>query len=368
MEVKHGSEFYQIHSLRVYGPGKVNCDLDGSIKAISFGGYDRPMISGQKCRREIRKSIPDESRSTQTRELRARAQQRLLQASMSPAKAAEWAESIVDAFLGHDVKKKDDKKAKDAIKKAKNLAEGKEEKEKEEKNKDETTRVTLYELDWLDCTADAVAEGKIKNVTDLDITKAYGGYAEDIALFGRMKPTSITGAVSMGASYGVFAAKPQSQCFTVEDELLGFAKTKVAHLGMQPISADLHYNNALINFRLLVELCGKDRARAVKVLKDFVRYYAINGASSNSNGSSHSKNFVSFMLIEKLDGGCSGADAAFLAPVASLEEARDRILNARIARDVNMLCMPKVSPSASIFVNSSCVATGALSDLTDFIK
>lgn len=321
-------KYVVINFLRPVGPGAVNRGKSGELKSIEFGGEKRARESAQKgknSRNEYFKmttEIGEQSRSWGHwifTELRNR--------KVSEDQAKVWAKEILDNFLGHNTKKAEEKKKAEEEKKAKGGKAGKE----VDPLISETVRLFPEEKQEILTVIEDLAKGKLKDPKTFQFS--HTGTDERIAFDGRMRPTTIVGAVSMGHAFGVTAMATEADFFVAKDDFRNEAFYKddpnsSAHMGTSYLAAPIMHNCVEINRDQLVKNLNGDKVRADKAIGKLIEAICLHGSRSSSTNGSQTHTNAAYVVIEKMN--CPRSlGTAFEQPVNTLADAVKRIRSYR---------------------------------------
>ena len=336
-----------VHVLRFVGPGAVNRDRQGFLKSIMMG-TERLRFSSQKEKfsfREYFKRLIGLPISTQTRSLAAMTETELKNLGVKDDKARELAIALLDNFLSHNLKKKEAKKvakkaAEDkvaAAKKAENPDKKEEAPEKEEESTDtETVRIFPEEKEELLQACKDLASGKVKDASLIEFTHA--GIAIDIAMSGRMRPTRIPGAVTVGEAISINSLVSEEDFFTASDDLRNesfYEKDEAAFAmgGRRFLATAVMYEHVMINCERLLEDLGDKKPLSQRVMEEILEACHKAGPSSNSTNGAGTKTLASYIMVEKLAGEPRSLVPAFEIPVQTLAEGVQRIQKLKAAYD-----------------------------------
>jgi hypothetical protein len=312
----------------------------------------------------------------QTRQLIDRVIQELTIRNVEPEKARKLAHDLINNFLNHNTAKapkNEDAAAVDVPNTDKDTKpkKGKGKKEKKENSNDsEVVRIFPEESREIDQAAADLASGKIDDPKKVKFT--HTGVALAIALFGRMRPTFIPGALSVGEAIGIERLTNEEDFFTARDDYNkeDFYKKDpgaFAHSGTRHLASSTMYQNYQINIPLLLKNLNFDGDLAEDTLGQFLNAVYEAGPSSGSTNGAHTHTLTGYLMVEKLTSEPRSLEPAFEQPVTSLAEGVKRLQALKACYDKEI---PAAFVEFAAYFNDAgeLVDKGTLDNLREFIK
>lgn len=362
--------YLNLHIIQNFPASNLNRDDTGAPKECKFGGYRRSRISSQCLKRSIRThgAFNDEVRSgggdlgVRTKRLIDELVSIFAQNGKPEGEGPVMAEAVVSA-LGL-------KKAKNSEKTEYLLYLGCEEIE-------ELAAVAL--ANWETVMGDKKHEfGKeeAKKIGDiLTQRKKNGGYAADIALFGRMvaddKYMNVDAACQVAHAFSTHKAGMETDYYTAVDDLLPEGESGSDMIGVIEYASACFYKYANVNIEQLKANLGGNADLLQAALKGFVRS-SIESIPSGKQNSFAAHTPPCYIEVTLSDAPVSYANA-FSRPVApfgevSIEEASIKSLMEHSSKNEAFLgTAPRWRSTANYFGNGLSVPA-LLADLDGQLK
>ncbi len=318
------SRFIQLHLLTSYPPANLNRDDLGRPKTAIMGGASRLRVSSQSLKRAWRTSDAFEAAlkghvGTRTKMLGVLAYQRLVDQSVSHAKAIEWAAQIGGEFGNLKSLKTTEKKKLAKMDDADRLKQ-----ELSGLEIEQLVHVSPEEQADIDRLLDAMASrGSKAENNELSLLRMRHT-AADIALFGRMltyprSRYSTEAAAQVAHAISVHAVAIEDDFFTAVDDLNNGEKDSGAsHLGETEFAAGLFYLYLCIDKALLIKNLSDNEDLANITLAALIECAATVAPSGKQN-SFGSRARASYLLCETGDQQPRSLSVSFLKPIAAVD-------------------------------------------------
>lgn len=341
------SKFIQLHYLTSYPPSNLNRDDLGRPKTARMGGCERLRVSSQSLKRNWRTSdLFQQSLSgsigTRTKRIGVQVAEKLLDGGIAEKKANDWATDITKQF--------------GAIKKGSLEIE-------------QLVHVSPYERQQIDqLVALLIEEKRAPEKGELELLRSEN-MAVDIALFGRMLASSpefdIEAACQVAHAISVHAVTVEDDYFTAVDDLNTAADQGAAHIGESGFAAALYYGYVCIDRELLIDNLGGNQELANQAIKTLIEA-VVKVSPKGKQNSFASRAYASFAMLEKGEQQPRSLSAAFLKPVAGLEQS-DEAVERLIQQQQNFDQVYGDCADARVQFNAFS-GEGSLQALLDFIS
>jgi CRISPR system Cascade subunit CasC len=318
--------FIELHMIQNFSPANLNRDDTGNPKDCTFGGYRRARVSSQALKRAIRyekvfKDTTNVEPSTRTKLIFDGLTKRM---NVSDDKKESAKKVAVEFAKVYSSKKGNmDTNNPDKTSTALFMAE-QELDELATQLKELTWDEVLKEIEHLDSkkmkAETRINKSPVKPIVDEWIKKTkMRTSAPDIALFGRMladRPeTNVDAACQVAHALSTHRISMEMDFFTAVDDLQPKDKPGSAHMDITNFNSACFYRYARIDWNLLVENLGKDKALAHRTVEGFMRAAldAIPTGKQNAFAAQNPTNLA--LAIVREDGQSWNLANAFEEPV-----------------------------------------------------
>ena len=350
------SVFYGIHILRCVGPGGVNRGRNGEQKTITIGRSVRVRHSCYSEKAAIREFFKAKyaAMSKQSRKWVEWIENELTHGKIPAEEAGKWARGIMSKFMGH--KEEKEKKAQETGKKPKKAV---------------VVRLFPEEIKQLEDVIQGIIKGEITSVDSIKFT--HRGIAYDLASTGRMLPTRIPGAISVGHTFGIDRMSNEMDFFIAQDDMARDSMNDqddngAAHLANIDISSNPVYNFSLINRDQVVRNLDGDEKAVIQAMQDHLEAMAMSGASSRSTNGAHTRTLASYILVERTEHMPYSLCDAFFVPASTIDEGIERLRSLRKAQIEGYGLEDSCQEFSIVLKNGKFIRQGSLADLKEFIK
>ena len=382
--------FAIFNSLVFNGMGRVNTGKDGRPKHLSLGlGDERPYESGQKIRHGHRDGLRKAGykMSVRTRvlidEMVKLALTKSEKAASDKTAAAIFCKAVLVKFLGHSTKKKDIKEKKGAPEKTTEEIAAAAALEKEEENI-EITSYSRREYDGLKQIASDRGAGKKVDIDKLDLvfTNVLEQLTDDdieldLFLYGRMRPTKITGALKTGAILGITPCSDERDFLRAMDDLVDYRVSDkgAAHCGERKwYGTFTGYGCSVLDIDALSRYYKGNKAKINKALQACLDNVIQHAPKSDSVDCPANQGETLYVQVIKTDKPFN-LELAFQTPVGTPQDGIKALKEYYDAREAAYKEEAEEG-TANAYVPNTCadwtilpnVSAGSLKDLKKFVS
>lgn len=305
--------FIELHTIQNFSPANLNRDDTNNPKDCEFGGYRRARISSQALKRAIRfEPVFTETTKAENGERSKWMTRPIKEQLIAAGKTAAEVDMVAISFVAAYASKMDKKPGKTSV-----LVYF---------SREEVTAVVATLLEnWDDALAIAKSGKKLDQLAKPLIKATQDRTsAPDIALFGRMlaeKPTlNIDAACQVAHAISTHRINMEMDFYTAVEEIKDLEEDEdegagSAMMGFTNFNSACFYRYTRIDWQLLVNNLGGDKALAQRTVEGFLRA-AIDAIPTGKQNSFAAQNPTSMaMAVVRKDGKSWNLANAFEMPV-----------------------------------------------------